>query len=59
MAYARSGIPVYLLVDGGQRVSVVFTEPEGDRYRSRHEYPFGKPVTLPLETPVTIDTSEF
>jgi Uma2 family endonuclease len=58
-AYARSGIPVYLLVDRKQRMCVVFTEPEGDRYRDRHEYAFGKPVTLPMEAPVTIDTSEF
>ena len=56
--YARSGIPVYLLVDRASRVCVVFTEPEGDRYRNRHETPFGKPVTLPLGTPVTPVTLE-
>ena len=57
--YARSGIPVYLLVDRASRVCVVFTEPEGDRYRNRHETPFGKPVTLPLDTPVTLETADF
>ena len=57
--YARAGAPVYLVVDRKQRVCAVFTEPEGDRYRNRHEVPFGKPVTLPLETPATIETSGF
>jgi Uma2 family endonuclease len=57
--YARSGVPIYLLVDPKQRACVLFTEPENDRYRTRHEVPFGKPVTLPLDPPVTIDTSEF
>lgn len=57
--YARCGIPVYLLVDRASRVCVVFTEPEGERYRTRHETPFGKPVALPLDPPVTIETAEF
>jgi Uma2 family endonuclease len=57
--YARSRVPVYLLVDRKQRMCVLFTEPEGNRYRDRHEYPFGKPVTLSLDPPVTVETSEF
>lgn len=58
--YARSGVPVYLLVDRAQRKCVVFIEPKGDSYRDRHEIPFGKPATLPLEAgPVTVDTAEF
>jgi Uma2 family endonuclease len=57
--YARSGIAVYLLVDRQRQTCVLFTVPEGDEYRDRHEIPFGKPLTLPLETPITIDTSEF
>ena len=57
--YARAGVPVYLVVDQRQRVCVVFSEPEGGRYRTRREVPFGRPVTVPLETPVTIETSEF
>jgi Uma2 family endonuclease len=59
LGYARSGVPVYLLIDRKRRICVVFTEPEGDQYRTRHEAPFGKPLILPLETPVTIDTSDF
>jgi Uma2 family endonuclease len=57
--YARCRIPVYLVVDQTRGVSVVFTEPVGERYRTRHEVPFGEAVTLPIEPPVTIETSEF
>ena len=57
--YARSGVPVYLVVDRKRQVCVVFTEPEAGTYRDRHEVPFGKPVTLPLDTPATFDTSRF
>lgn len=57
--YARSGIPVYLLVDRERKACVLFTVPGGDEYRERHEIPFGKPVTLPLETPVAIETTDF
>jgi Uma2 family endonuclease len=58
-AYARCGIPVYLVVDQTRGACVVFTEPLGALYRNRHEVLFGETLTLPLETPVTIDTSEF
>jgi Uma2 family endonuclease len=57
--YARSGVPVYLLVDRKRRVCVLCTEPADGQYAEHHEIPFGKPVTLPLETPVTIETSDF
>ena len=57
--YARSGVPVYLLVDSKRRACVVFSELAYGQYRERHEIPFGKAVTLPLETPVTIETSQF
>jgi Uma2 family endonuclease len=58
-AYARCGIPVSLVVDQTSGACVVFTEPLGALYRNRHEVLFGETLTLPLETPVTIDTSEF
>jgi len=57
--YARSGVPVYLIVDRTRHACVVLTEPEDGGYKNRHEEPFGKPVTLPLNPPVTIDTSKF
>ena len=57
--YARCGIPVYLIVDQTDGICVVFTEPEDGTYKNRHQEPFGKPVSLPLEPPVTLDTSDF
>ena len=57
--YARSGVPVFLLVDRKRRVCVVHSEPEGDHYSTRLKVSFGKPVSLPMETPVTVETSEF
>lgn len=57
--YARSGIPVYLVVDRQRQKCVLFTVPGREEYRDRHEIPFGAPVTLPLDTPVIIDTTDF
>jgi Uma2 family endonuclease len=57
--YARSGTAVYLIVDQSGQKCVVFSEPEDGEYRLRHDVAFGKPITLPLEPPVTIETSEF
>jgi Uma2 family endonuclease len=57
--YARSGTPIYLLVDRKRRTCIVFSEPAGDRYMTRHEVPFGKPVTLPLDPPITLETADF
>jgi len=57
--YAICFIPVYLVVDVERQICVVFTEPEDGTYRTRHEVPFGKPVTLPLDPPVTVATADF
>jgi Uma2 family endonuclease len=57
--YARAGIPVYLIVDQKRRRCVVHCEPEADKYTRVTEVPFGTDVSLPLETPLIIDTSEF
>jgi Uma2 family endonuclease len=57
--YARSGIPIYLVIDRRKRACVLYTQPERDQYRELHETPFGMPVTLPLDTPVTIETTDF
>lgn len=57
--YARSGIPVYLVVDRERRMCVLFAAPERGEYQEKHETPFGKPVTLPLDTPVTVETADF
>ena len=57
--YARAGVLVYLIVDQKRRRCVVHSEPEGDKYGRVAEVPFGGDVTLPLEPPITIDTSRF
>ncbi len=57
--YARAEVPVYLLVDQKRRRCLVHSEPEGGRYRAVTETPFGEDVVLPLEPPITIDTSRF
>ena len=57
--YARADVPVYLIVDRKRRTCIVLTQPVGAKYTHRNETPFGKLLTLPLETPVTVDTSEF
>lgn len=59
VGYARAGVPVYLIVDQKRRRCVVYSEPEGDKYDRVTEVPFGKDVALPLEAPITIDTSGF
>jgi Uma2 family endonuclease len=46
-AYARTGIPVYLLVDRDSCELVVYSEPDGERYEASRRVPFGKAVVLP------------
>jgi Uma2 family endonuclease len=57
--YARAGTPLYLIVDQKRRRCVVHSVPEGTKYARVTHVPFGQDVTLPLETPITIDTSTF
>ena len=57
--YARSGTRIYLIVDQKARQCVVHSEPENGSYQEIHVAAFGKDVILPLETPVTVDTSRF
>jgi Uma2 family endonuclease len=57
--YARSGTQVYLIVDQKARQCVVHSEPQSGSYQEIHVAAFGKDVILPLETPVTVDTSRF
>jgi len=59
--YARAGVPIYLIVDRKRRRCVLFTEPTPQKgtYQTTHTADFGKPVTIPLETPVEVDTTDF
>lgn len=61
-AYARAGVPLYLLIDswarGGPTVTL-FGEPEGDVYRSHHAVKFGDPIELPEPFGITLETGTF
>ncbi|WP_174861400.1 Uma2 family endonuclease [Embleya hyalina] len=58
-SYARSGIPLYLLVDREKGKATLFSEPEGDDYTTAHSGPFGKEIELPAPFKMTLDTSDF
>jgi len=57
--YARAGVPIHLIVDQKRRRCVLHSEPEGDKFGRVTEVPFGADLVLPLETPITVDTSKF
>ncbi|MFJ8855565.1 Uma2 family endonuclease [Streptomyces sp. NPDC102437] len=62
-AYARAGVPMYLLIDRfdtrGAMVTL-FTQPNEDgTYKHSDPVPFGKPLTLPEPFGTTLLTDEF
>jgi Uma2 family endonuclease len=62
-AYARAGIPLYLIVDrydaGGHSTLYWNPDPKKEEYKHRHSVPFGEKLTLPEPFEVDIDTAEF
>ncbi|MEU9730157.1 Uma2 family endonuclease [Streptomyces sp. NPDC048002] len=58
-AYARGGIPLYLLVDRDAAAVTLFSSPEGDDYRQLLTLPFGKPVPLPAPFAFDLETADF
>ncbi|MGW1224150.1 Uma2 family endonuclease [Streptomyces sp. NPDC002530] len=62
-AYARAGVPVYLLIDRFDTrgpMSTLFTEPNEDgTYKRSDAVPFGKPLVLPGPFDATLDTEAF
>ncbi|MHC5904614.1 Uma2 family endonuclease [Streptomyces sp. S6] len=56
VAYAQTGIPVYLLVDRSTCEVLVYTEPEDGVYTNLTRLPFGRTVTLPDPVGITLDT---
>jgi Uma2 family endonuclease len=60
-AYARAGIPLYLLVDryDGDGVTTLYSNPSGDTYLKPDKVPFGGILTLPAPFDVEIDTAWF
>jgi Uma2 family endonuclease len=59
--YARSGVPLYLLVDRWSRPAEVtlLSEPSGEDYQQAVGVPFGESIMLPEPFNVEIDTSRF
>ncbi|MFI6725144.1 Uma2 family endonuclease [Streptomyces atratus] len=62
-AYARAGVPMYLLIDRFDTrgaMATLFTEPNEDgTYKRSDPVPFGKPLTLPGPFGTTVLTEEF
>ncbi|MEU0299061.1 Uma2 family endonuclease [Streptomyces sp. NPDC006175] len=62
-AYARAGVPIYLLIDRFDTrgaTATLFTEPNEDgTYRRSDAVPFGKPLPLPDPFAVTLLTADF
>ncbi|MEU8630079.1 Uma2 family endonuclease [Streptomyces sp. NPDC048669] len=62
-AYARAGVPMYLLIDRFDTrgaMSTLFTEPNEDGTYKRYDaVPFGKPLGLPAPFGVTLATDAF
>lgn len=57
-AYARTGIPVYLLIDREYRQVTVHSGPSGARYGIVLTVPFGKEITLPDPVGITLETEQ-
>ncbi|MEE1791489.1 Uma2 family endonuclease [Streptomyces sp. BE308] len=62
-AYARAGVPMYLLIDRFDMrgpMTTLFTEPNEDgTYKRSDPVPFGKTLVLPAPFAVSLPTSEF
>ncbi|MGW6202378.1 Uma2 family endonuclease [Streptomyces sp. NPDC055089] len=62
-AYARAGVPVYLLIDRFDTrgaMATLFTEPNEDgTYKRSDPVPFGKPLVMPAPFDVTLATDAF
>ncbi|MEI5524390.1 Uma2 family endonuclease [Streptomyces brasiliscabiei] len=57
--YARSGTPLYLLVDREDSSVTLLSDPRDDDYRQRRTVPFGKPLPLPDPFAFDLETSDF
>jgi Uma2 family endonuclease len=56
--YARAGVPTYWLVDVPARAVFVYTDPEGDAYRTCTEYRTGDRVPSPAAGVPELDVGE-
>ncbi|WP_123516993.1 Uma2 family endonuclease [Streptomyces sp. 2132.2] len=55
-AYAETGIPVYLLIDGAKCEISVYSQPSGRRYESTRIVAYGKDIELPDPLGITLHT---
>ncbi|MER5205044.1 Uma2 family endonuclease [Streptomyces sp. NPDC002825] len=58
-AYARAGIPLYLLIDREAGEAVVCSEPAGDDYGHKSIHKLGTVVPLPAPLGLDLDTGAF
>lgn len=58
LAYAKTGIPLYLLIDRQECRMVVHSEPDDGRYETVHTVPFGKTLHLPDPVGITLETEQ-
>ncbi|MET9934041.1 MULTISPECIES: Uma2 family endonuclease [unclassified Streptomyces] len=58
-AYARAGIPLYLLIDREAGEAAVCSGPAGDDYDHKSVHKLGTPVPIPAPLGFTLDTAEF
>ncbi|MFE6227621.1 Uma2 family endonuclease [Streptomyces sp. NPDC057854] len=58
-AYARAGIPLYLMIDREAGEAVVCSEPVGDDYAHTSVHKLGAEVPLPAPLGFTLDTAAF
>lgn len=58
-AYARAGIPLYLLVDREKSTVTLFSEPKDGDYPAHQTVPFGKSLPLPAPFSFDLDTADF
>jgi Uma2 family endonuclease len=58
-AYARGGVPLYLLIDShkADKSVTLFSDPRPDGYRSRTRVPFGDQIALPEPFGIVLDTA--
>ncbi len=55
--YAAAGIPCYLLIDRGEGMITLFTEPDGEDYITQTKVEFGKAIDLPAPFSFALDTA--
>lgn len=57
--YARSSVPLYLLIDRQNETVHLYSDPDGKTYSTRTHIPFGGHLHLPEPFDLTLDTTDF